>query len=106
MADLRGLDGVIEPSQSASLFSQHDLVDQLIQASGDLVIDEIVLRDRTRSQGLRAAFRVSGDERCGKGVKGLVGALRQLGLSRAGRVVVRPHGGSGDQFRIELEIDA
>ncbi len=106
MADLRASDVVIDRRYSDTLFSQHDLIDHLIQASGDLVIDEIFLRDHSRAHGLRAAFKVSGDERCGKGVKGLVGALRQLGLARAGRVVVLPRGGSGDQFRIELEIDA
>lgn len=106
MADLWGSDVVIDRRQSDELFSQHDLVDQLIRASGDLVIDEIFLRDHSRAHGLRAAFKVNGDERCGKGVKGLVGALRQLGLARAGRVMVLPCAGSGDQFRIELEIDA
>lgn len=84
---------------------QDDLIDRLIKPSGDLVIDQIFIKGQPRPDRLRAPFNVSGDDRCGNGVKGLIGALKQLGLGRAGWVVVFPKGIPVDQLRIELVID-
>jgi hypothetical protein len=81
-----------------------DLIERVIQLTGEFEVDSVLVKGQPRPDLLRAAFTVEGDERCGNGVRELLKLIGDLRLGRGGRIVVFPKGIPVDKFTVELEL--
>lgn len=104
MPETRGSDLLLQRWQKGGILINEELVKKLAAATSGLVIDDVWIKGQPKPDFLRASFTAEGNDRCGNGVRDILGLINKLGLGRAGRVIVFPKGIPVDRFTIELEI--
>jgi hypothetical protein len=81
-----------------------DVMEGLMDAMSDFVIDDILIKGQPRPDVLSASFDVDGVEPCGNGIMSILKVIEKLGIGRAGGIRVFPKGIPADKFTIQLEI--
>lgn len=100
----RGSDVLRERWERGGFTLEDHVMEGLMRAMSDFVIDDILIKGQPRPDVLHASMDVDGVEQCGNGIMSILKVIEKLGIGRAGGIRVFPKGIPADKFTIQLEI--